>query len=80
MLSFAGSTFTCTPFPASVLAGGPGWALFVGLQEREGSVAVDLVAVSVLDEAEMLPASWDTAVKLFCSTEHSCVCKVTAQQ
>ena len=80
MLSFAGSTFTCTPFPVSVPATGPGWTLLVGLQEGERSVAVGLVAVSVLDEAETLPASWDAAVTLFCGTEHSCVCKVTAQQ
>lgn len=80
MLRFAGSMFTCTPFPASVLAAGPAWTWLGGLQEREGSVAVSLVVISVLDEAEMSSASWDTAVTLFCSTEHSCVCKVTAQE
>lgn len=43
-------------------------------------MVVGLVIISVADEAEMLPVSRNGAVKMFCSTEHSSVCKITVQQ
>lgn len=46
----------------------------------ERSVVVGLVTISAVDEAGALLAAQHAAVMLLCSTDHTYVCKVTAQQ